>query len=177
MSVTSTSSASNTTSATTSSSTSSSSSLDKNAFLKLMCTQLQNQDPLNPMSDTEYISQMSSFSSLEQMENLNTGFTSLSKSITDVLANLTLQQAGNAVGQEITYVNPDAKGTNDQYLTGTIESVMIKDGVPYYKVGGKTISQDEVVAIGKKDQDQIGMLEDILDQLKELNDTQTQEEG
>lgn len=48
--------------------------LDKDAFLRLLITQLQNQDPLNPMEDREFIAQMAQFSSLEQMQNLNKTF-------------------------------------------------------------------------------------------------------
>jgi len=45
--------------------------LDKNAFLKILMIQLQNQDPLNPVQDKEFIAQMAQFSSLEQLQQLN----------------------------------------------------------------------------------------------------------
>lgn len=44
--------------------------LGKDDFLKLLITQLQNQDPLQPKEDTEYIAQMAQFTSLEQMQNM-----------------------------------------------------------------------------------------------------------
>ena len=48
--------------------------LDREAFLLLLVTQLQHQDPLNPMDDREFIAQMAQFSALEQMMNLNRTF-------------------------------------------------------------------------------------------------------
>ncbi len=48
--------------------------IDKDAFLKILMIQLQNQDPLNPVQDKEFIAQMAQFSSLEQLQELNKQF-------------------------------------------------------------------------------------------------------
>lgn len=55
--------------------------MGKDAFLKLLVTQLQNQDPLNPMENSEFVAQLAQFSSLEGIQNLNTTMSGVAGSI------------------------------------------------------------------------------------------------
>lgn len=52
-------------------STSATQTLGKDDFLRLMVAQLRNQDPLNPMNNTEFVAQTAQFTSLEQLQNIN----------------------------------------------------------------------------------------------------------
>lgn len=72
--------------------------LGKDAFLKLLVTQLQNQDPLNPLDDKEFIAQLAQFSSLEQMTNISDGI----KSLTEKTAQQDMLSAVNYIGKEVT---------------------------------------------------------------------------
>ena len=51
--------------------------LGKDAFLQLLVTQLQHQDPTQPQDDKEFIQQLATFSSLEQLTQVNTGIQTL----------------------------------------------------------------------------------------------------
>jgi flagellar basal-body rod modification protein FlgD len=63
--------------------------LDKDAFLKLMLVQLQYQDPLDPMDNTEYIAQMAQFSSVEQLSNIASSMETNNDLLTDLSTQIT----------------------------------------------------------------------------------------
>ncbi len=70
--------------------------LGKDAFLQMLVAQLKNQDPLNPMDGTAFVAQLAQFSSLEQLQNLNTAMGSL-PAYFDTFANA---QMSNLIGKE-----------------------------------------------------------------------------
>lgn len=82
-----------------SSTTKSTDILGKQDFLKLLITQLQNQDPLNPDNPTEFTAQLAQFSSLEQMYNLNDSMNGLVTSTNDS----NNMSALNMIGKNVTY--------------------------------------------------------------------------
>ncbi len=99
---------------------SSGSNLDKDAFLQLLVTQMQYQDPLNPTSNTEYMSQLAQFSSVEQLQNLGTLFSS--------------NQALNLTGQYVILNVPDSAGNTNQ-VSGLVDYVTVSDGKTYFHIG------------------------------------------
>ena len=100
------------------------SAMGKDQFLKLFVAQLQHQDPMNPMQDSEFMGQMASFSTLEQVSNLAAANERIANSL----------QSTNAIGligRTVTYV--DETGA---VKTGTVEKVTQSDGSPVLTVGG-----------------------------------------
>lgn len=73
------------------------SELDRDAFLMLLVTQFQYQDPLNPMEDKEFIAQLAQFSALEQSMQMNESITSL----TEEVARQTSINITNYIGKEV----------------------------------------------------------------------------
>jgi len=93
---------------TTASSTSSSSSssltnatMDKEDFLKLLTTQLQYQNPLNPQDPSEFVAQLAQFTSLEQLINLNTKLEEYSTIAKSMQTSMQLSQGLELLGKEV----------------------------------------------------------------------------
>lgn len=91
------------------------SALDKDAFMLLLVTQFKYQDPLNPMEDKEFIAQLSQFSSLEQLMNLNESMTGL----TDATNAQQMINATSFIGKEVAaYGTTISKKTTKDDKTG-----------------------------------------------------------
>ncbi|SIQ05239.1 flagellar basal-body rod modification protein FlgD [Alkalispirochaeta americana] len=107
--------------------------LGRDDFLKILLTQLQNQDPTNPMEDKEFIAQMAQFSALEQMTNVATGFRELNES-------LMADRAVHVLGKTVE-ISQGAQTTR-----GTVSAVT-QGGVPQVTVNNQTYDYSEIQRI------------------------------
>lgn len=106
--------------------TSNGDSLGKDDFLKLLMVQLQNQDPSSPMDNTEFIAQMATFSSLEQMTNVSKGIDSL----IDIQFQNSMLAYNDFVGKEVTWHKVTAGDSAEPVIeegTGVVTSIQFKD--------------------------------------------------
>ncbi len=122
---------------------SSNSQLGKDEFLKLLVTQLQYQDPLNPLSDTDFIAQMAQFSALEQMYN--------------VYRVSELQQATNLIGRHVkaeVYTIPG----QPEWVYGKVQGVRTFGGTTYLILdGGREVKAEDVVTA----LDEAGLIQEL----------------
>ena len=95
----------------------SSATLQMEDFLQLLTSQISNQDPLEPMKDTEFISQMANIASLEQMQQFTKGFESFASSQKDMVAQaylgriVTISDQGNEVEGLVDSVEKSSDGS------------------------------------------------------------------
>jgi len=115
--------------------------LDRNAFFKLLITQLQNQDPLKPMEDKEFIAQMAQFSSLEQMNNMNEN---MNKFMDVQKINQNSALIGKTVEKEVTQDDKTNK------VKGEVVKVSFEEGNTYAHLDNENndkINVDDITAI------------------------------
>lgn len=98
--------------------------VSKDSFLTLLVTQLRNQDPLQPVGNTEFITQLAQFQSLESQLDANAKIQDLVSLQQSQLALSGLSQAALLVGKDVTWI--DAEGKEG---SGTVKSVTVENGV------------------------------------------------
>ena len=110
--------------------------LDKNAFLKLLITQLENQDPMDPQDNSEFVAEMAQFSSLEQMTNMNESLTKINTLVSNMDTSVLVGQLSGMIGKGVEWTNTiesaDEEGkpvVTTENLSGVISGVTMADGV------------------------------------------------
>jgi len=106
--------------------------LDESDFLMLLITELSNQDPLDPMSDREFIEQMAQLNTLSETMDLN-----------ENIQTLQMLEAASLVGREV-----EAIGPNGEHVEGTVTEVWFIDSEPWLTIDDEVVvSLDYVVRI------------------------------
>jgi flagellar basal-body rod modification protein FlgD len=114
--------------------------LGRNEFLTLLVTQLRNQDPLNPVKDSDFVAQLAQFSSLQEIRNLSEATRQASElSVASSAAGL----IGRTVYAEI--LNSETGETST--VTGQVSEVRMKNGVPALMIGDTQVTLDQVTRI------------------------------
>ena len=104
-------------------------------FIKMMVAELENQDPMNPKSNTEMLQQISQIRSITSNDQL-------SASIESLTLGQALSTASSLIGKKVTGVN-----SLDESVTGTVEKVTIENGDAKLYVGSSIINVGNVTAI------------------------------
>lgn len=108
------------------------STMDKEAFLNLLVAQMKYQDPLEPTSNTEFVSQYAQFSALEQMQNMS--------------ATLELSRASTLVGQTVSVNTTDSTGKTTT-IQGMVDYVVYENNKAYVSIEGNLYALDDVYGV------------------------------
>ena len=123
----------------TSLSLSSSNLLGKETFLKLFVAELTNQNPMEPMDNKDFVTQMAQFSSLEQLNNLNLNLGS-------IFQMQMLYQAGQMIGYRVEGTDP----STGELVQGVVKEVLWEENNIYLVIGKKSIPFSSIVRIISK---------------------------
>ncbi|MGD9580580.1 MAG: flagellar hook capping FlgD N-terminal domain-containing protein [Vampirovibrionia bacterium] len=108
--------------------------LDKYAFLRLMTEQLKCQDPLNPMDNSQFLSQQAQFTQIEELQNLSSVLQQTSS----------LGQASSFIGKSVTVTDPD-DDTNT--ITGTVTAAHSNSNGASVEINGTTYPIDLILTV------------------------------
>lgn len=109
-------------------------------YMRLLVTQLQNQNPLEPLNNNEMASQLAQFSQLQQLESMNTSFS-------DVVAGIQRTYAMSLIGKEVSFVGPN-ESDSAGVTSGVVEQVYNNiDGKVVLTTGGYAIGLEDIISV------------------------------
>lgn len=109
-----------------------SNSLSMNDFFKLLAAELQNQNAMDPVSNTEFISQMAQFSTLTQMKEMNNS--------------IQMTYAASLVGKTVDVQTIDKSGKKTS-ASGVVDSVNFENGVAYLQIESKSFPVSSLITV------------------------------
>lgn len=126
--------------------------MDKDSFLQILVAQMKYQDPLEPTSNTEYISQYAQFSQVEQLQN--------------VAGSMDLARASSLVGQEV-YVKTTTSSGETKLIQGKVDYVVYEGGKPYLSINEQLYSLSDLDTVA--DPEYLSAYNKALEFVKALN--------
>ena len=112
--------------------------MGKDEFMKILVAQMQNQDPMQPMQDREYIAQMAQFTSVEQLMNLSNDLKKFTNS---------LGFSASLIGKLVSWEHLNDSGSESIFRSGIVDGLSVIDGTTYAVVGNELVSLDNILAI------------------------------
>jgi flagellar basal-body rod modification protein FlgD len=110
-------------------------SLGQEDFLKLLVTQMTSQDPMNPMSNTDFVAQMAQFTSLQQTKDMSATITQLSQQ-------QQLLQANEFIGREVSLLTDDGS-----VVQGVVGGIEMDGSNPLVVVDGEHYSLSSITSV------------------------------
>ena len=109
-------------------------------YMKLLITQLKNQNPLEPLDNNEMASQLAQFSQLQQLESMNSNFE-------NVLTTTKMHYASSLIGKDISFIALSPEGT-----IGIVNAIVDKiytdeNGNIILSAGGYSVNLEDIVAV------------------------------
>ena len=117
----------------------------RNQFLEMFVAQVQHQDPLSPMDQTEILGQLAQFSQVESLETLNQNFESLLQSEQQAQTAQLASTGAALVGREIGF---------GESGSGVVQSVQQDAGTVLVDIGGTTIPLTDITSVSQVSADE-----------------------
>ena len=112
------------------------STMGKDQFLQILVAEMQYQDPLEPTTNTEWVSQMATFSQIEELQNMSDS--------------MTKGQAQNLVGKYVIMATTNSKGET-KYVNGKVQTVEIREDGTYLSINGYLYNIDDLYSVIDED--------------------------